>query len=242
LAVIERLRDARELALEAVVIVVSILAAFGLDTMWEARRERAEEEAVLTGLQTEFLAARAELEWRLALHRRIEGSVRSTLSALKRGLEEEAAFVSVPDTALGWAYIPPTTQLSMGTLTGLLGAGRLGVIRDRELRAALAGWEGLLDELTEEEERSADYVLSHLGPVLRERMDVTPFRSIVGPLFEGTLSETQRARESRVPVDFETVGVFAGRLQILTHGIEEFAPVQEEVERILGLIRSSLER
>ena len=45
------------LAAEALVIVASILAAFGLEASWDQREERQEEDRVLEALHTEFLEA-----------------------------------------------------------------------------------------------------------------------------------------------------------------------------------------
>ncbi|UCC85061.1 MAG: hypothetical protein JSW46_09170 [Gemmatimonadota bacterium] len=198
--------DARGLALEGLVIVASILAAFALDRWWDDRRERVEERVTLAALQDEFLQARAELELYLRVHRRIEGSVRSTVDALRSGLDRGVSFVSIPDTALAWAYIPPTTQLSLGTLSGLLQSGRLGILQDPELRTALSGWAGMLGDLTEEETRSLEYVQYQLDPVLRKRVDVTAFVSnkLIGDLAAGNLPQAVVDGESRIPVDLET--------------------------------------
>ncbi len=230
---------ARKLILEGFVIMISILAAFGLDTWWETIQEREEEQRVLTALDEEFRTVQAELEFREGLHRRIRISVGSTLDALTDALREGVRTVSIRDTALAWAYIPPTTQLNMGTLDGLVASGRMGIIRNPDLRAALASWGGLLAELTEEEVGSRDYVWFQMDAVMRTRMDVTPFRNLGDSVFEGTLSPEEMMRESQVPVDSEVAGVFASRFQIVDHAIDEFEPLFEEVSRILELIEES---
>jgi len=233
---------ARKLTLEGFVIVISILAAFGLDTRWGSMRDRDEEQRMLVALQEEFQAVQAQLEFRVGLHKRILTSVGSTLRALTDALQDGSTFVSLPDTALAWAYIPPTTQVNLGTLNGLVASGRLGIIRNRELRAALASWGGLLAEITEEEVGSRNYVHSELDPVLRNRMNVTSFRNLGDSLYYGLLGAQRMAMESRVPVDFEVAGVFASRFQIVDHAIDEFEPLQEEVSRILQLIEESRSR
>ena len=62
---------------EGVVIVASILLAFGIEAWWDGVQERAEEQLTLRALRVEFLEAKAELEYRLNFHQRIEGSVGS---------------------------------------------------------------------------------------------------------------------------------------------------------------------
>jgi hypothetical protein len=230
---------ARKLILEGFVIVASILAAFGLDTWRESMQEREEEQRVLAALTEEFQAVQAELEFREGLHRRIRASVGTTLDALTDALRNGSAAVTIRDSALAWAYIPPTTQLNLGTLNGLVASGRLGIIRNPELRAALASWGGLLAELVEEEVGARNFVWFEMDAVLRARMDVTPFRNMADSVFYETLSPEGMLRESQLPVDFEVAGVFASRFQIVDHAIDEFEPLYEEIRRILGLIEAS---
>jgi hypothetical protein len=232
-------RLAGRLVLESLVIVASILAAFALDRWWESVQLRAEEREVLAALDAEFRVARSQLEASLELHRRTLGSVGFLRTALDESLRAGDDFVTLPDTALGWLYIPPTTQLTLGTLDGLVGSARLGVIREGELRSALAAWGSTLNELTEEERDSRDYVLTALDGVFRTRVNVNPFRWIIGDALGGVLSSDELARGSRIPADEEILGVVATRYALLDHGVDEFAPVFDEIDRILALIARS---
>ncbi len=234
----------RRLLLEAFVIIASILAAFALDRWWDARQDRREELLVLEALQDEFLQAKAELDERLGLHQRIENSIRSTLIVLEQAHRRGQAAVSMPDTALAWAYVPPTTQLSLGTLSGLTDSGRLGLLRDRQLRIVLSSLETVLGELTEEETRAQGHVHNHLDPVVRRRIDISPFVSneIIVALLAGDHNGPEFARETRLPVDTEMIGVFAVRLAVVQHLIDEFPPVFVTVDSILRHIESSLAR
>lgn len=224
------------LLIESLVIVASILAAFALDRWWESNRARAEEQQVLEALDAEFRAAREQLEGTLALHQRILRSVGFVRGELDKAVRDGSPFVVLPDTALALLYIPPTTQLTLGTLDGLVGSARLGVIRNAELRSSLASWGSTLDELTEEEGASRQYVNTELDRAFRARMNVNPFRWV----FSGaTLDAAQAASTSRVPADVEILGVVASRYALLDHGIEEFPPVLDELDRLLELIARS---
>jgi hypothetical protein len=234
-------KESRRLVLEGVVIVASILAAFALDTWWDSVKARSEEEQVLRSLDTEFRATRSDLLAQLDMHRRILGSVESVRASVVDGLRGGAPMVSVPDTALGWLYIPPTTQLVLGTLNGLVGSAGLGIVRDPELRSALAAWGNNLGELSEEEWSARELVLSDLDRVFRERMDVSPFRTIGLDVLAGTLTPEELGTRSTIPVDTELVGVVSTRFMIQAHLVDEFEPVLAEIERILDLIARSLE-
>jgi hypothetical protein len=231
---IGRERFAR-MVVEGLVIVVSILAAFALDRWWESVRARAEEQQVLESLDVEFRAARDQLEGTLALHRRILHSVGFVRGELDRAIRDGSSYATLPDTALALLYIPPTTQLRLGTLDGLVGSARLGVIRDGELRASLASWGTTLDELTEEEWASREYVNTELDRAFRARMNVNPFRWILGETLEAELPGST----SSVPADVEILGVVATRYALLDHGIDEYPPVFDELDRLLELIGRS---
>ena len=230
----------RFLLLEGLVIVASILAAFGLEAWWDERRERAQEQVILQGLRTDFLAARAELADVLGLHEQIAHSVRTTLTALEEAAETGRTSVTIPDTAVFMAYIPPTTQLSLGTRDGLLQAGQLGILSDPELRSALSSWDHVLGEMTEEEIGGLNFVRDHLDPVLWSRVNVSAFRYAPDPSRAET-PETLLSGTTELPVDNEILGVFAARWQILYHLLEEFPPVMDELDHIVALIDESLE-
>jgi hypothetical protein len=231
------MEKARGLLLEGLVIVISILAAFALDRWWDARMAAEEEQQVLDGLQSEFQDARTELVYYRSLQVRIRGAVERALVAF--GQAGAGSTVAVADTTLGLVYIPPTVKPSLGTLDGLLAGARLGIVSDPDLRNALVSWGGVFDELSEEEEASRDYVMNHVDPALRSRVDVTVIRSItIRDMGEG-LTEREQRGITTLPVDNELIGVFAGRLMYLDHGIDEYEPVLEHVDRILELIETS---
>jgi hypothetical protein len=231
--------EARKLLFEGLVIVASILAAFSLDTWWDSTQDRAEEQEALVALDAEFRTARQELESHLAIHRRVLGSVGFVRSSLAQALETGSATVTLPDTALGWLYVPPTTQVVLGTLDGLVGSSRLGIIRDRELRTALAAWGHKLGEMNEEEWASREFVFTDLDRVLRSRANVDPYRWIGKDLLAETLDESQRYAKSVIRVDEEIVGVLATRYAIIDHGMDEFEPVFDEIDNLLRLIDRS---
>ena len=232
-------RATRRLVLEAFIIMGSILAAFALDRWYDRRRAHAEEQQVLQGLHAEFQAARTSLVWYRDLQRRVSNSVQSTLDALSAAKASGAAFAAVPDTALGLLYIAPTARPSLGTLDGLVASARVGMIRDVELRNALASWGGLFEELAEEESESRRYVVQEVDPVLRERVDVARFRTIGLHLVDGTMTPARLAAVSRIPTDLEVIGVITGRMFYLEHGIDEYGPILQHIDRILQLIESS---
>ncbi|MEJ2547442.1 MAG: hypothetical protein P8125_06440 [Gemmatimonadota bacterium] len=230
------------LLLEGIVIVGSILLAFALDTWWDERSERAEEQAILENLRAEFEAAEAQFEFYFGWHQRIEASVGQTLETARGALKAGLPRVTLPDTALALAYLSPTFDPRLGTLEGLLSSGRLRLIRDPALRHALASWNGLLREATEEETKGLRHVADQLDPVLRTRMDVSGPLGLLLPFVEGDIGADGLAGFSSVPVDSEVVGVLAVRHIHEAHGLDDLADVRDEIKRILELIEQQAPR
>ena len=160
-------------------------------------------------------------------------------SSLAEALRSGESSVTLPDTALSLLYIPPTTQVVLGTLDGLVGSAGLGIISDPELRSALAAWGNALGEMNEEEWSSRELVFTDLDRVFRVRANVDPFRWLGKELLEGELTPEQASGTSTVQADEEILGVVATRFAILDHGVDEFTPVFDEIDRILSLIDRS---
>jgi len=230
----------RRLALESVVIIASILAAFALDTWWDNAQERREERETLEALRTEFSEARQTVEQYRSIQQRILNSLAFVSDSLNRALERGSETVSLPDTALAWAYMPPTTSVSLGTLQGLVGSGRLGILRDRELRSALGSWGYELAELAEEEAESRAIAYGDLDRTLRARMNTFGLWATADSLLKGTLSPEARAAVRTVPVDTEVLGVIHLRQNLSLHTLDEFLPLLEALDSIVRLIHESL--
>lgn len=236
-----RSRSARVLLLEGLVIVASILLAFGLEAWWDYRNERKAEAVVLQNLLEEFVAAGTELDFYLGLDRRVEEAASTTLAALQEARDEGREFVSIRDTALALIMIPGTFDPQLGTLAGLLSSGGLPLLRDTELQRALAGWPGLLTEASEEERASHAHVYERLGPTLWDRIDGTGFALIGESIALGDPDPGLVERETRLPVDNPVLGVMATRLALITHQINELVAVRLEIDRIIALIEESLD-
>ena len=125
-------RSLANLLAEAVVIVMSILLAFGLDAMWDERNDRQAEAGLRASLAREFRSNRGLLE--------------ETMSGVRRGrsrIEAVAAMapeqiVSLPDDS-AWVYLddlsrPYTAELNSGVASSAVSSGTLALIQDEALR------------------------------------------------------------------------------------------------------------
>jgi hypothetical protein len=161
------------------------------------------------------------------------------MEALGAARAAGAPGATVSDTTLAWALVPTTTQFSQGVLDGMLATGRLNLIRDADLRTALAEWSGVLADVVEDEVAARDIVVTQLDPILWRVMDVRNLRNY--ELVTGTLSPAAMGASSSLPVGSELMGVLATRRYWLRHTIREFAGPQQQARRILDLIGRSLD-
>jgi len=133
---------------EGVVIVGSILLAFGIDAWWDQSQRRGEEQRLLRNLHAEFQEARDTLRVSIDRHRVYHGSAASLVQGTNTGLATPAlSFRPIYQTFVALN----TTHLKTGALDGALSSGRLDIVSDEELRSLLASWHSTLGEFTEQE-------------------------------------------------------------------------------------------
>jgi len=134
----------RRATAEGAAILVSILLAFAIDAWWEQRQERKELGESLTALRVAFLENRARLDSALAQDdRRLRGldaALRLTPDEIRAlpadSIEYLSKQVSIVD------LFSPTDA----ALQALLSANLLETINDPELRTAITGWPGRVEE------------------------------------------------------------------------------------------------
>ena len=133
---------------EGAVIVVSILLAFGIEAAWAQRQSRSEEEDALVSLDAEFSANLDQIDQVLGAYI----AARESIEALVRHTPDEIRSlpqIRVSEIMLAASYLL-TFDPVMGTTDALVGAGRLGVLRDSRLREALTTFGNLAADAAEE--------------------------------------------------------------------------------------------
>ncbi len=146
---------------EGIVIVGSILLAFGLQAWWEGRQEREEERALLASLLDEFEFNRQVLGETANNHRGssngLEGLLRLPPGRLSISGDSIARLFRA-------AQITPHYNASNGAMTATIGSGRIGLISNTALRDQLAGWDGVTSDLVLDEQTRRDFVVHQLRP------------------------------------------------------------------------------
>lgn len=143
-------KNAKRLVVEVVAIVLSILLAFAIDAWWDERKLRAEEREVLASLYVEFEANRVEAAAVILAH---ESAVESVAALLQMN-EDEILGLSAEAVGQHIRFFanPRTFDAVRGTVDALTSAGKLGILRDRELREALTTFVNILEDAAEDRE------------------------------------------------------------------------------------------
>ena len=159
------------LAVEAIVIVGSILLAFAIDAGWQTRNERIDELNALQSLLSEFEANQQVIDSSIEAHgrhiasaERIRGMSFGTTSIPENYREEiRTAFFSYR-----------STNYEGGTLSSILSSGEISLIQNPELRRRISAWPSILEEATEEEQIVVRYREQVLLPFIIRRLPKVP--------------------------------------------------------------------
>ena len=191
---------------EGVVIVGSILLAFGIDAAWEGRQEREEEHRLLQDLQHDFIATRELLASGVAQHERTKILALEVAEyGVSGGSLSDPAFLDdlrgVMQVFVGATATHPKTA----ALDGALASGQLDLVSNDQLRSVLAGWPGALEEFTEQERDIAEQTVE-------SRRALANAIPIADQVLEGSLLRSLRASRAPVSVSPELVAFVTSAL------------------------------
>ncbi len=170
-------RSVKGLIVEGVAIVLSILLAFAIDAWWDERQERAEEKEVLESLYIEFEANRDEAAVVISNHERAIQSV-ATLMDLRQD-EILALPADAVEEMIRFLANPRTFDAVRGSVDALTSSGKLGILRDRELREALTTFVNILDDAVEDRNYLAETSMTVWNEIARNG---GPWRKRMGGL------------------------------------------------------------
>jgi hypothetical protein len=215
---------------EATAIVLSILLAFAIDAWWDRLGHRREEAAALAALHAEFLGAEQEITRAREVH--LERLAATT--ALLRFTNPIPTAASIDSAAtLLWSLLRMTTlDPPQAALAGLVGGGRIALLKDRALAGRLLAWPGLLEDHAKTEDNVRSNIREHLflwlaaHTPLPTHSEPTRFETDLRPVLQNFTFETH-VRWIKVRTDIV---------------LEENAGLAAEARAILDLIEANLGR
>lgn len=177
---------------EGVVIVGSILLAFGIEAAWQQGQEREVERRLLHTVRQELTEARVVIVDAVEYHRRIgEGALQ--VAEFNLSLRSETP----TDSLIGLIYLDFVfAEVETALLDGATASGQLSLISNEHLRRLLAAWPRRVADLVEQEELIIDKVIAN-EPFLSETLDFAEpnvlglrsrgFRGVIVPASPTTL-------------------------------------------------------
>jgi hypothetical protein len=218
------------LVVEGIVIVASILLAFGIDAWWDERRAAQDEREHIAQLTFDFQANAARLANIRSIH---EAALDASYEILARagigGVSQSSATTAelVLLSLRSWTYDPV-----LGGINSLIQSGNLGLLRNDSLRVAVAGWPDVARDLSDDERIEQRTLFDRAGPYLIDKgamIDVL--------LAGGSLDRIEVAPESDLS-DLLSDPVF---LQMTSWRINNLENVMDEVQIVEDSIRNILE-
>lgn len=151
------------IVVEGAVIVASILLAFGIDAWWAERQETERGHAVMQSVREEFVHHRTVLEADLEATIERRQNMERLFRAIRSGTRVPPRTV---DTLLFSLTYAPTFDPGSGPLHALIASGELGLIRNGQLRDHLSSWQGMVDEVRDNQIAMRGFILQQLVPYL----------------------------------------------------------------------------
>jgi hypothetical protein len=178
--------------------------------MLDGRVERREEREALTALREEFTASLQAMEQSRQLHRSYADATRRLLqwTGPNPTLPAGDTVSATLERALGF-YSSYNDQ--RGVLDGIIASGGLRLIQNDSLRAMLAGWPAVVEDMTEDEVVAIQFRNTTLLPYVYQRLPVTgskfprDLRALFAdPYFERLLDWRARQVELFIMPPYET--------------------------------------
>lgn len=230
-------RPWRRLIAEGVVIVLSILLAFGVDAWWDGHRERVQEDTLLSNLLAGFEASRPDLIVRLDGARRMAAGNAAFRDLV--GVGDGPVLASVPDSFVLAVIGSPTYDATTNALDAAVASGQIEIIRNEAIRAELANWRRSLADTREDELLVRQITTEQVVPLLSREMDLGGYYDRLLPWFygetAGEITGTASVRRST-----ELSGALAQRNFYVSFSATDLEELLALLDRLVALIEGEL--
>jgi hypothetical protein len=226
------------ISLEGVLIVTSILLAFGIDAWWADQQEQKEAVRLVESLHEDFTATRSSLAETI----RIQEETVDRLTRLDRMSALDLARLP-SDSVDGFTFAvvaPWTFDAQSGTLEALVASGRLGVLGVEGLPSALLEWKARVEDLEEEKAEvravaniSRRRTASLGGPWPTQDLGITPF-------MVQALRDFATADLTVVATDVELRALLREKRMACLVYLAELVPLLAQTDSIVSILDDAL--
>jgi hypothetical protein len=226
---------------EGVLIVLSILLAFGIEAGWSERAERRAEAEALQALKDDFVENRARLASVISEHAEVRDASVRVLAMTGPEANQIVSDVAMDTLVMALIAYPKVFPVT-ATYDALIASGRIELLESATLRRELARWSTAIADLREEERDAFRQMDQRLLPFLWDFVPVVTLDVNVHPRYEGVdLSESRFARrypELLRSMRFENA--VEERMNSSIRAIERVTGAEDIARRVLGLVESKL--
>ena len=213
----QRVAALRKLLLEFFVIVMGVLTALGVDEWRTHRAEEVREGEILEDLLEEFHANRQSLASDLANNRRmLEASLAWTDMAENGTRASPDSVARVWEQLRGFMIFQPFD----GVLQSVTDAGEFRLLDDPALRAQVAGWVGLVSEVSESQRLVSSIIANEHRSVLIDRPLISDPATAVAALRDPVLTNSHLALQGLIGFSVERTEDALARLDEIIVALE----------------------
>ena len=187
----------KRLAIEAPVIVISILLAFAIDAWWEERSERQAEVVLLERLRADYIEIKSALRVVEEEHRAASEACIFFMNMAPGKLLPATPEV---DRKVALVFLASRTfNPGSGAVASFHSSEGARLVRNQSLADKLLAWSGLVEELQEEEANLQKGVAERWTPFIASRVNVGPYVAVLGDLMHG-MPDSVAAPKAREPL------------------------------------------
>ena len=210
-----------KLAGEFAVIVIGVLVALWIDAGWNWMQDRQDEQVLLMDLRADFEENYTRVQETIESHR----LSRETGARFVRGGVD--AFSADSLNEMGRRLVTlETFNPRMGALESAISSGHIDLLRDDDLRAALAAWSGYVTDAVEEVEWAVPTNIRLVEPTAAKWVRGEP------PLIVW----------SQLEEDPEWLNLLGLKIIALTAAQEDSEALLAQTERILAILRAATDQ
>ncbi len=228
---------------EAILIVFSILLAFGIEAWWSQRGEGRAEGEALEALRADFTESLERLASARFDHEEVRDAAVRILAITGPGANPPASEL-VMDTLVMALIAYPKVFPVTATYDALIASGQIQLLESAELRRELARWSTAVVDLREEERDAFRQMDERLLPYLWDYVPIVTLDVNVHPRYEGI--ELSHSRFSRRYPELVRSLVFENaaeeRMNSSIRALERLTVAEQVADRVLNLVERKLAR
>ena len=162
-------RNISNLALEGIVVVISILIAFSLDAWWDDKQLDQETAEDLAIVEYELAENIRLVQVTMDILNQVVAANKMLIAELRAHPDSE--MVEIEDTTILWSlFSNPTLDPSLGGTDAWIANGRLGGLDSPMLRKRLASVRGKVEDVVEEQHIAREMAVREIYPLIKDRI------------------------------------------------------------------------